>query len=237
MSTRLLDEMRDLIRRPHYPIHTGRAHRDCVRCHVRFHNMQSRHTLGHGEEKIEAFLTSPASDRQVAASIRGHAMNAFVILYEHMLKQPPRGEINAAPVAQTTPDTRRPHPRGGGSYDRTDVWSAPARLEVSVRLGFSHHGVVPAPGPRRGSENEGPHGPQRQESQESYHDVPREVRTAPEGRLFPPNAETSEKLPRFGCPQGPERAETAPPNRISGRWWDKRGTGIFAPSRRCRDTQ
>ena len=57
MSTRLLDEMRDLMRRRHYSIHTERAYRDWIRRHVRFHNMQSRDDLRHGEEKIEAFLT------------------------------------------------------------------------------------------------------------------------------------------------------------------------------------
>ena len=83
MSIRLLDEMPDLMRRRHYSMHVGRAYRDWVRRHVRFHNMQSRDTLGHGEEKIEAFLTSLESDRQVVDSILGHAMSEFVILYEH----------------------------------------------------------------------------------------------------------------------------------------------------------
>ena len=45
MSTRLLDEMRNLMRRRHYSIHTERAYRDWVKRYVRFHNMQSRDDL------------------------------------------------------------------------------------------------------------------------------------------------------------------------------------------------
>ena len=41
VSIRLLDEVRDLVRRRHYSIHTERAYRDWVRRYFRFHNMQS----------------------------------------------------------------------------------------------------------------------------------------------------------------------------------------------------
>ena len=115
MSTRLLDEMRDLMRRRHYSIHTERAYRDWVRRYVRFHNMQSRDDLRPGEEKIEAFLTHLARDRQVAASTRNQAMNALVFLYKHVLEQPLNGEINAdracrkarIPVVLTREETAR----------------------------------------------------------------------------------------------------------------------------------
>ena len=95
MSTRLLDEMRDLMRRRHYSIHTERACRDWVKRYVRFHNVQSRDDLLPGEKKIEAFLTHFARDRQVTASTRNQAMNALVFLYKHVLEQPLSGEINA----------------------------------------------------------------------------------------------------------------------------------------------
>ena len=42
--------------------------------------MQFRDTLGHGEEKIEALLTSLESDRQVATSTHGPTMNALTTL-------------------------------------------------------------------------------------------------------------------------------------------------------------
>ena len=95
MSTKLLDEMRDIMRRRHYSIHTERAYRDWVKRYVRFHNMQSRDDLRHGEEKIGAFLTYLARDRQVAASTQNQAMNALVFLYKHVLEQPLSSEINA----------------------------------------------------------------------------------------------------------------------------------------------
>ena len=115
ISTRLLDEMRDLMRRRHYSIHTERAYRDWVKRYVRFHGMQSRDDLRHGEEKIEAFLTHLARDRQVAASTRNQAMNALVFLYKHVLRQPLSGEINAdrarrkvrIPVVLTREETAR----------------------------------------------------------------------------------------------------------------------------------
>ena len=77
--------------------------------------MQSRDDLRHGEEKIEAFLTYLARDRQVAASTENQAMNALVFLYKHVLKQPLSGEINAdrarkqsrIPVVLTREETAR----------------------------------------------------------------------------------------------------------------------------------
>ena len=115
MSTRLLDEMRDLMRRRHYSIHTERAYRHWVKRYVRFHNMQSRDDLRHGEEKVEAFLTCLARDRHVAASTRNQAMNALVFLYKHLLRQPLSGDINAdrarkkvrIPVVLTREETAR----------------------------------------------------------------------------------------------------------------------------------
>ena len=115
MSTRLLDEMRDLMRRRHYSIHTERTYRDWVKRYVRFHGMQSRDDLRHGEEKIEAFLTHLVRDRQVAASTQNQAMNALVFLYKHVLRQPLSGEINAdrargkgrIPVVLTREETAR----------------------------------------------------------------------------------------------------------------------------------
>lgn len=41
MSTRLLDEMRDLMRRRCCSIHTERAYRDRVKRYIRSHNMRS----------------------------------------------------------------------------------------------------------------------------------------------------------------------------------------------------
>ena len=77
--------------------------------------MQSRDDLRHGEEKIEAFLTRLAGDRQVATFARNQVMNALIFLYKHMLEQPPSGVVNAdrarrrpsIPVVLTHEETAR----------------------------------------------------------------------------------------------------------------------------------
>ena len=92
MATKVLDEMRNLMRRRHYSIHTERAYRDWVDRHDRLQNMRSWDRLRHGEEKMGAFLTELARDRQVAAATRNQVMNALVFLDKHVLKQPLSGE-------------------------------------------------------------------------------------------------------------------------------------------------
>ncbi len=67
-SPRLLEQMRQVLRRHHYSIHTERSYVDWVVRYVRFHRMQSRADLYPAEPKIEAFLTHLAVEGQVAAS-------------------------------------------------------------------------------------------------------------------------------------------------------------------------
>ena len=52
-------------------------------------------TIRHREGKIDAFLTDSARDRQVAASIQNQTMNALVLLFKHVIKQPLSVAINA----------------------------------------------------------------------------------------------------------------------------------------------
>lgn len=115
MSSKLMDEMRDVMRRRHYSIHTERTYCDWVKRYVRFHKMQSREELRDGEKKIEAFLTHLARDRNVAASTQNQAMNALVFLYKHVLQESPGENINAeraatrlrVPVVLTRDETAR----------------------------------------------------------------------------------------------------------------------------------
>ena len=86
--------------------------------------MQSRDDLQPGEQKIEAFLTHLARDRQVAASTQNQAMNALVFLYKHVLREPLSGEINAdrarrkvrVPVVLTREETARVIARMSGVH-------------------------------------------------------------------------------------------------------------------------
>jgi len=84
----LLDEVRDVMRRGHYSIHTERSYCDWIKRYVFFHSMKSREDLEGGEEKIESFLTHLAVESNVAPATQNQAMNALVFLYKKVLQQP-----------------------------------------------------------------------------------------------------------------------------------------------------
>ncbi|MCF6259639.1 MAG: integron integrase [Gammaproteobacteria bacterium] len=85
----LLTEMRDLMRRLHYSIHTERAYCDWAARFVRFHQMKARDALFVDAEKnVEDFLTHLAVQEAVAASTQNQAFNALVFLYKRVLLQP-----------------------------------------------------------------------------------------------------------------------------------------------------
>lgn len=115
MSRRILDEMRDVMRRRHYSIRTEQAYCEWVKRYALHFNMKSRNDLRNGEKKIEDYLTFLARDRQVAASTQNQALNALVFLYKHVLKQPLDQKINAEraakrvkiPVVLTREETRK----------------------------------------------------------------------------------------------------------------------------------
>lgn len=95
-GTRLLEEVREVLRRNHYSIHTERIYCEWVRRFVRFHGMTSRADLAGGEGKIEAFLTHLAVQGNVAPSTQNQAMHALVFLYRKVLKVELEGRIDAA---------------------------------------------------------------------------------------------------------------------------------------------
>jgi len=94
---RLMDEVRSLMRRFHYSIHTERCYCDWITRFVRFHRMQSRdELLRAGSPEVEVFLTHLAEDGKVAAATQNQAMNALVFLYKRVLERPLEGRIDAA---------------------------------------------------------------------------------------------------------------------------------------------
>ena len=95
MSSMILDDMRDVLRRRHYSIRTERTYCDWAKRFILHFNMKSRDDLRDGEEKIERFLTFLARDRNVAPSTQNQALNALVFLYKQVLKQPLNEKINA----------------------------------------------------------------------------------------------------------------------------------------------
>jgi len=66
MSSKILDDMRDVKRRRHYSIRTKRRYCEWVKRFVLHFNMKSRNDLTEGEKKIEMYLTFLARDRNVA---------------------------------------------------------------------------------------------------------------------------------------------------------------------------
>ena len=82
---RLLDQVREVIRRLHYSIRTEQAYIDWIRRFVLFHG--KRHPREMGAAEVEAFLSHLAAQGNVASSTQNQALNAIVFLYRQVLKQ------------------------------------------------------------------------------------------------------------------------------------------------------
>lgn len=80
---RLLDQVRDAIRRKHYSIRTEEAYVSWIRRFILFHN--KRHPREMGAPEIEAFLTHLAVQRRVASSTQNQALAAILFLYREVL--------------------------------------------------------------------------------------------------------------------------------------------------------
>ena len=80
---RLLDLMRQTLRRHHYAYRTEQSYLAWVRRYILFHGKRHPDTLGY--RKIEAFLTHLAVNRNVSASTQNQAMNAVLFLYKKVL--------------------------------------------------------------------------------------------------------------------------------------------------------
>ena len=122
----LLEDMRDVMRRLHYSIHTERAYCDWVARFVRFHHLQERAgLLVESEKKVEDFLTYLAVKANVAASTQNQAFNALIFLYKKVLMQPLEG-VDAV--------RSRREPRIPVVLTREEVKSVLALLEGSAEL-------------------------------------------------------------------------------------------------------
>ena len=115
MSRKILEQMRDALRRRHYSIRTEHCYCDWVKRYVNHFNMKSRDDLCNGENKIESFLTYLSREKNVAPSTQNQALNALVFLYKKVLKQPLNEKINAErasskvriPVVLSQDETKR----------------------------------------------------------------------------------------------------------------------------------
>ena len=73
MSSKILDDMRDAMRRRHYSIRTERSYYEWVTRFVLHFNIKSRDDPSEGEKKTETYLTFLARNRNVAPSTQNQA--------------------------------------------------------------------------------------------------------------------------------------------------------------------
>jgi integron integrase len=90
---KLLDQVRDAIRRKHYSIRTEEAYVDWIRRFILFHG--KRHPRDMGAPEIEAFLTHLAVEKHVSASTQNQAFSALLFLYREVLKIELDASINS----------------------------------------------------------------------------------------------------------------------------------------------
>src|SRR5438093_5734227 len=82
---KLLDQVRDVIRRKHFSIRTEQSYVDWIRRFILFHN--KRHPREMAEAEVTQFLTHLVRDGRVAASTQNQALSALLFLYKQVLKQ------------------------------------------------------------------------------------------------------------------------------------------------------
>lgn len=82
-ASRLLDQLREVLRYHHYSIRTEEAYVKWVVRYIRFNN--TRHPREMGKPEIERFLSHLAINRNVAAATQNQALNAILFLYREVL--------------------------------------------------------------------------------------------------------------------------------------------------------
>jgi integron integrase len=83
---KLLDQVRDRIRRKHYSLRTETTYVHWTRRFIYFHG--KRHPREMGAAEVEKFLTHLAVVGRVSASTQNQAMSALIFLYKEVLGQP-----------------------------------------------------------------------------------------------------------------------------------------------------
>ncbi len=84
-SPKLLDQVREVIRRKHYSIRTEQSYVDWVRRFILYH--RKRHPKDLGKSEVTEFLNYLAVNRKVVASTQNQALSALVFLYREVLNQ------------------------------------------------------------------------------------------------------------------------------------------------------
>jgi integron integrase len=82
-APRLLEQVRERIRRKNYSIRTEKSYCDWIKRFIHFHN--KRHPADMGAVEVEAYLTYLAVQRNVTASTQNLALSAILFLYREVL--------------------------------------------------------------------------------------------------------------------------------------------------------
>jgi integron integrase len=85
LKPKLLDQVRDAIRRKHFSLRTERIYCDWIRRFILYH--RKRHPQEMGETEITEFLTHLARNGLVAASTQNQALSALLFLYREVLQR------------------------------------------------------------------------------------------------------------------------------------------------------
>jgi len=136
---KLLDRVRDAIRRKHYSIRTEEAYVSWIKRYIFFHN--KRHPKDMGAAEIEAFLTHLAVNQHVAASTQNQALSALLFLYREVLKQELDRPIDANSRQTAEAVTHRPDQRGDAQGHWLPVRNAPVDGQTAVRQRLEAHGM------------------------------------------------------------------------------------------------
>lgn len=84
LRPRLLDQVRDTIRRKHYSLRTEQTYLHWTKRYIYFHG--KRHPAELGSSHVTAFLNHLATVGQVSASTQNQALAALLFLYREVLE-------------------------------------------------------------------------------------------------------------------------------------------------------
>ncbi len=139
---KLLDVVREVIRRKHYSIRTEEAYVNWIRRFILFHN--KRHPKEMGAQEVEAFLTHLAVEEHVAASTQNQALAALLFLYREVLGRELDAPIQALrakesqhlPAVLTKDEVRRVIAQLSGIYQLIAqlLYGSGLRLLEALRL-------------------------------------------------------------------------------------------------------
>ena len=84
-KTKLLDEVRNVIRLRHYSPRTEESYVNWIRKYVLYHN--KKHPRDMGEKEIRDYLNYLSLTQNVSYSTQNQALNAIIFLYKNVIKK------------------------------------------------------------------------------------------------------------------------------------------------------